>query len=194
MPDMSNASFKLTAEPALQNFTLDYKGVSVREVTHRALVSLAIPNDARESVEQAFLSAFKANIPAVGQSKYSEVDNTQILAMQTEQYFILFDYKDDQAVEYLKTKINDVSYLCDQSDSWVMLNVSGELSRTALERICPIDLHPESFPEGSVSRTAMEHLAVIIFHQQENNFLLMSPRSSARSFLHAITQSIENIS
>jgi sarcosine oxidase subunit gamma len=62
-----------------------------------------------------------------------------------------------------------------------------------LERICPIDLHPQAFAVGAVARTLMDHLNVIILREGGDTFLLMSARSSARSFWHAVETSIRNI-
>lgn len=81
-------------------------------------------------------------------------------------------------------------YLNDQSDSWVMLRVAGAGVRRALERLCPLDLHPDAFAPGAVARTVMEHLAVIVLHEAEDTFVLLSPRSSAASFLHEIETSV----
>ena len=72
--------------------------------------------------------------------------------------------------------------------------MSGTGVRVALERICPLDLDDQAFPEGRVARTAMEHLSVIILRDGPDSFLLMSPRSSARSFRHAVELSVENVS
>jgi sarcosine oxidase subunit gamma len=74
-----------------------------------------------------------------------------------------------------------------------MLRVSGPKSRIALERICPLDLHPSTFPQGRVARTLMEHLGVIILHEGPDTYLLLSARSSAGSFLHAVETSVRNV-
>lgn len=188
------SKFKLIAEPALDLPERDVGGITVSELSNHALVSLAIPNDARENVSKSIANNYETDIPAVGQSTSSDVDNMRFLGLQSDQFFALFEYSGDRAVEHLKSKINDVAYLCDQSDCWVILKISGKRCREALARICPIDLLPDSFPEGKVARTGMEHLAVIILHESENQYLLLSPRSSAQSFLHAVTSSIDNIS
>lgn len=84
-------------------------------------------------------------------------------------------------------------FLNDQSDSWMMLRMSGTRCRQALERICPLDLHPDMFELDDVARTVMEHLSVVILRESEDGFLLLSPRSSARSFVHEIEVSVTNV-
>ena len=91
-------------------------------------------------------------------------------------------------------KIADTAYLTDQSDSFAIVRIKGARSRDALERICPIDLHLDEFSVGTVTRTLMEHLGVIILREDEDAFMLMSARSSARTFWHAVQTSIQNIS
>ena len=115
--------------------------------------------------------------------------------MQPDQVFILFaPPHPDRAVETVRAALGPAAYVTDQSDSWAMLRIAGAGIRAALERICPLDLDDEVFPQGRVARTAMEHLSAIILRDGEDSFLLMSPRSSARSFLHAVELSAENVS
>jgi len=89
--------------------------------------------------------------------------------------------------------LGDNAYCTDQSDSWVTLELTGPNALHALERICPVDLRPDIFTVGSVARTTMEHLGVIIARVGEDQYWLMSASSSAESFLHAITLSVNNI-
>jgi len=117
------------------------------------------------------------------------------LGLQPQQWFVLFDHAADQGspVTIIKEQLGDSAYCTDQSDSWVSLEVSGPLATSALERICPIDLHPTEFAVGAVARTTMEHLGVIITRTGDDQYLMMSAASSAESFLHAITTSVKNI-
>ena len=189
------SDFKLTARPALSGLVYKTGDITVTEVTALALVSVAIPNGEREIVSKKLLENYYVDIPDIGKYTSSDKENMRFLGLQSDQFFALFDYIGDHAVAHLKAKVSEIAYLSDQSDSWLMLRLSaktGEQCRRVLERICPLDLHPDSFTEASVARTAMEHLAVIIVHESDGQYLLMSPRSSAQSFLHTVTKSIEN--
>ena len=84
--------------------------------------------------------------------------------------------------------------LNDQSDSWVMLRVSGRHVRGALELVCPARPSPRRVPRRRRrARTVMEHLSAIVLREGEDDFLLLSPRSSAASFLHEIETSIRHV-
>ena len=182
---------------ALDNFSEEINGISVSEITGLAIVSMAISPENDDTFNKAIKKSYKLDRPTVGQFSSAKASNAKILGLQQDQVFMLFDYDGDRAVEEIEGKINSkdkLAYLSDQSDSWVTLRISGESCRDALERICPLDIHPDAFPIGTVARTSMEHMAAILIRDDENSFLLMSLRSFADSFLHAVTTSIKNIS
>ena len=104
-----------------------------------------------------------------------------------------FAYDSDDAEANLAEKFNAPAYFTDQSDTWGMIRVSGERSRDVLERICPIDLDPNVFTLGSVSRTVMEHIGTIIFRDGDDSYVLLTMRSFSRSMLHAIEVSVKNV-
>lgn len=183
---------KLTSELVLEGYSHHFEGAELAEVTGRAMVSMAIPKGEKNALEQQLKEMCGLAFPEVGQWCSSEPANTQVLRLQDDLCFVLFDYSGDRAVEEFKQKISG-AYLSDQSDSWVMLRLSGEQSREALARICPIDLHSAVFSPGSVTRTVMEHIGVMIVCEAENQYLLMALRSYAGSFLHALEVSLANL-
>ena len=108
--------------------------------------------------------------------------------------FVLFERATPDAEEAVAERLGDAAYLTDQTDTWCALEIEGPVCRTALERICPLDLHPRGFAVDDVARTVMEHLGVIIARTREHGFLLLSASSSAGSFLHAVETSARNVS
>ena len=202
----SNSSFTLEAQTPLNGFSKSFDGIQVSELLGHSLVSMAMPEDKKSALVENIKAAYKTDLPEVGKFTISAIDNTHILGLQQEQCFVLFEneavYKNGNAVSHIQEKTKDAAYLSDQSDSWAMLKISGENAISALERVCPINLHPTSDPSSfdtfSVTRTSMEYLGVIIMQLSkqgaENEYLLFSPRSSADSFLHMILTSIENVS
>lgn len=193
----SNNSFSLEAQTPLNGFSQSFDGIEVSELLGHSLVSLAMPEDQKSTLAKNIKAAYKTDLPEVGKFTRSAVDNTRILRLQQEQCFVLFEnaavYTNDNAVAHIQEKTKNAANLSDQSDSWVMLKLSGENAVSALERVCPINLNPPTFGPFSVTRTAMEYLAVIIMQEREDEYLLFSPRSSADSFLHMILTSIENV-
>jgi sarcosine oxidase subunit gamma len=100
----------------------------------------------------------------------------------------------DAAKALLGKSLSKQMAMTDQSDSWVILALSGPQSRRTLARICPIDCSESAMLIGTTARTSMEHLGAIITRRPDEGdhqpcFWLLSARSSAASFLHTITGS-----
>lgn len=184
--------FTLTAKPALGAYDRTFDGVRLRELVDLALVSIALPRGGEAAAEQAIEAAFQAGLPVPGKSVLSRDGSQRLLRLGREQLFVLFARDTPDAETCIANRLNGAAYITDQSDVWVGLEMSGANARRALERICPIDLHPTAFAQGSVARTAMEHLGTMIVHSEPDTFVLMSARSSAGSFLHAVETSIRN--
>ena len=184
---------RLVSRPPLDGFRQEFDGLEIAEVADLAIVSIATPQGREAELARAVSDAYGIALPPVGASVGADTGNLRFLGLQPGQCFALFERRDDRPVEAIARKLSDGGYYTDQSDSWAVLRLSGARCREALERICPLDLHPETFATGAVARTAMEHLGVIIFRDGEDSFLLLSARSSASSFLHAVVTSAKSI-
>jgi sarcosine oxidase subunit gamma len=183
----------LTAATPLDGLSLQFEEIELAEVNGRALVSLAVPNGGEAALADRIKQAYGVDLPTVGNSTSSQTDNASLLGMARDQIFLLFDDPSGDPVAHVEKLIGESAYLVDQSDSWVILAISGSQARTALERICPIDLSPRKFTIGHVARTVMEHHAGIVMRTDADRYLLLSPRSSAKSFAHAVQVSAENV-
>lgn len=183
----------MIATSPLDGYAKDFDGLTIAEVTNRAIVSIATPEGGEKRLSKAIKTAFKATVPDIGESQNSSFSNGRLLGMQPGQILFVFEHDGAGAAQVVAGKLKDAAYLSDQSDSFVMLTMAGENACLALERICLLDLHPDAFAIGAVARTSMEHLSVIILREAEDTFLLLSPRSSAQSFLHALETSIYNV-
>jgi len=193
------SEFNFVSLPVLDGFKQELQGVSIAEQTKLGIVSVSCPNGGDAALAASVKKAFDCSLPRVSGVEVSErgpySGNLRWLGLQPQQWFVLFEQNADQGapLAIIKDKLGGTAYCTDQSDSWVSLEVSGPLAISALERICPVDLHPAEFPVGTVARTSMEHLGVIITRTGDDQFLMMSATSSADSFLHAITTSVKNI-
>ena len=187
------AEFALEARTPLDGWAETAGGVSLAEESGLALVSAAVPLGGDDAFAAALSAGLGAARPATGRSAAGDRYGARILGMQPDQLFILFEPPDrDRAAEAVSDALGPAAYVTNQSDSWAMLRLAGAGVRAALERICMLDLDDGAFPEGRVARTVMEHLSVIVLRDGADSFLLLSPRSSARSFLHAVKLSIAN--
>lgn len=186
-------SYNFTPQYPLGGYQKEFKGISVGEVTDRAVISIATPLGGGAALADTASKTYGIAIPAMGNSSISKESNARLLAVQRDQLFLLLEDAGPDAVGNAQKKLGDCAYLTDQSDSWALLGISGLKAREALARICPLNLHSRAFPEGRVQRTLMAHLGVIILRDGPDSFLLLSPVSSAKSFLHAVETSVNNI-
>lgn len=187
------AEFVLDAVLPLDEHARQYDGVAIEVVGGCSIVSIAMPKGGLNSLKKSFLTKFNIDLPGPGQFTLSSSGNGKLIAMQQNQLFYMWENSGDGALETISDKLGDQGYYSDQSDSWVIVSVSGVRSQKVLERICPIDLFRDNFPIGRFARTRMEHLGVLIMCVGDSHYWLMSARSSAGSFLHAIDTSISNV-
>ena len=117
----------------------------------------------------------------------------RLLGLQQDQVFALFNHGGNRPVAEIEKAVGGAGYYTDQSDSWAILRLTGAAAIPALERICTLDLDTAAFPIGAGARTGMEHLNVILLREEADGFILMSARSSAASFLHAVETSVRNV-
>lgn len=187
----------LSALSPLDGYDETFGELRVAEVTGLALVAIAVPPGGHERLAEALAKQYRAAPPDPGRSVLAADKKARLIWVAPDQYFLAFAHPDDHAgpgpEAMIREKLGDAAYLTDQSDAWVMLRLAGSASRAALARLCPLDLDPAAFPEGAAARTVMEHLGAFIIRESADSYLLLSARSSAGSFLHAVTVSVENI-
>ena len=188
MPDLS-----LTPASPLGGYSKEFSGISLSEAGDLSIVSLAIPLGGDQPAATAVKSAY-ADLPIPGRSNVSKDGKTRILGLAPDQFFLLISTSDPGVEQQVNAKLKGTVYTTDQTHVWTALEISGAGAREALERICPIDLHPKEFGIGALARTMMEHMGAIVLHTGEDAFLLLSASSSAGSFLHAVETSITNVS
>lgn len=187
------SDFTLTSAPPLAGIDRSFDRVTLRAPADLAIVSIALPLGGEESGKKAVKTAFGADLPEIGKSVLAKDKAARLLRLSLEQGFVLFPHPTPDAETVVAAKLKGAAYTTDQTDVWSALELSGPGARAVLERICPIDLHPDAFAVNDVARTVMEHLGAIVLRTDTDTFLLLSASSSAESFLHAVETSIANV-
>lgn len=185
------AEITLSPEPPLAGYTREFGAVTLSAPPNLALVSVALPLGGETAAQAAMKSGYGAELPEVGRYVTAN-DGTRLLRLSPDQGMIIFTHATPDAEAVVAAKLGDAVYLTDQTDAWAALEIKGPGTRAALERICPLDLHPASFAADMVQRTMMEHLGTMILRTGDDAFLLLSAASSAGSFLHAVETSVLN--
>ena len=201
---MSKTPLSLTAQSPLGGYNKIVDGTSLIEVTGLSMVSVAPLAGSQAAFQRAIAKLFKTDkSDSPKPSATMALDQTSkqlciLMPSAQNQWFLCFDDDGTNPIDVAKAllgkSLSKQMAMTDQSDSWVMLALSGHKSRQTLARICPIDCGVSAMPIGTTARTSMEHLGAIITRRPDEGdhqpcFWLLSARSSAASFLHAITGS-----
>ena len=91
----------------------------------------------------------------------------------------------------VQARLKDTAYVTLQSDGWVSLDVSGERIYDVLERFIPLDLR--RVPHLFATRTSAHHIGVILLKHHDTRLQLLTPRSSAHSFLDGLVHTANNV-
>jgi len=185
--------FSLVSTPPLSGTDLTFGDSRVTSPADLAIVSFALPLGGESAAKTAIKSAYGVAVPDVGKSVVAKDEQARLVRLSVDQGFVIFTHDTPDAERVVAAAIKGKAYTTDQTDVWCALEISGPSCRRALERICPIDLHPDAFAVGDAARTTMEHLGTLIIRTDEHTFLLLSASSSAGSFLHAVETSFQNV-
>ena len=185
----AKALVPLAAKGALDGSAATVGGCRVAELSDASLASIAFAPSRRASVDAALVAALGVGLPVVGRTATGE-DGTRLLGLQRDQLWCAFARADGRPADaVLAERLGDAEgrwWLTDQGDGWARLRLDGDGAFATLERLCPLDLHPDAFPVGAVARTVMEHVGVVVLRVGDAAFELYTPRSSAGSFAHAL--------
>lgn len=184
MEDGNVADFVLKPAPFLGGYDQSFDRVRLREIVDIALMSLAIPLQGERAAAAAIKAALGCDLPEPGRSTMNGDGTIRVFQTAADQYMAV------SAAPVSPDALGDAAYVTDQTHSWAVLELSGPGCRDALERLCPLDLHPDAFAIGAAARTVMEHMGAVILRSEADTFLLMVGSSFAKTFLHAVETSV----
>ena len=201
---MVDGTLKITSP--LNGYTNTFDDTRVVEMDALGIYSISVPQGGMDELNRQLQALFGLSFPATGRcvrASDRQLAGTSfrvaLFGLQSDQCFLVAEAdttNNDNSItcelfEHLHNTLGNTAYLTNQSDSWAVLEIDGALTLPALERICMLDMG--SFDTDSVARTVMEQLAIIIERSGDERVRLFSPRSSAGSFLHAVSTSLQNV-
>jgi sarcosine oxidase subunit gamma len=89
-----------------------------------------------------------------------------------------------------RARIGPFAVVSDQSDSRLVLQLSGPRVRDVLAKGAPVDLHPAAFKVGDVANTLICYIGTQIDRIDEATWQVTAPRSMAGSFWSWLTASM----
>ncbi|MGV6846935.1 MAG: sarcosine oxidase subunit gamma [Marinibacterium sp.] len=182
---MAEFAFTLTARPVLGGADMRLGDNRIRERDDLAIVSVAIPLGGETALADAIRSAWDLAPPAPAVSSVS--GDIRAVSSTGDQWLVIFPHATPDANAHVQTALAGSGYTTEQTDAWVVLEISGPDTLAALERICPLDC--AAMPVDGNGRTVVEHMGALILRLDADRFLMMSASSSAASFLHAVETS-----
>ncbi|PVA08173.1 sarcosine oxidase subunit gamma [Thalassorhabdomicrobium marinisediminis] len=128
------------------------------------------------TVGEAVRAATGHAIPAAG--KIAGDGTKGVLWMSPDELLIMVPYDTvDAALEQIVTALSGVHHLAvNVSDARAVFTVAGDDAREVLARLCPVDLHAQSFGVGDFRRTRLAQVPAA-FWQHETGFDVVCFRS-----------------
>jgi methylglutamate dehydrogenase subunit D len=157
----------------------DASGLTVVERTDIALASVIARREQRGTLATALDTAFGL-VPPDGPRRVTV--NGMTFAGTAPGQWLVSAENDPGLTARLRARIGPFAAVADQSDSRLVLHLSGPHVRDVLAKGVPIDLHPGAFKVGDVAVTVVAYIGVQIERLDAATWQLTTPRSTAGSF------------
>lgn len=162
-------------------------GLTIVERTGIAVANIIARRGKRDALVAATQEAFGVALPD-GPHRVSKAGIT-FAGVGPDQWIASAENMDGFAAT-LNQRIGAFAAVIDQSDSRLVLHLSGPRVRDVLAKGVPIDLHPGAFKVGDVATTLIAHIGVQIdMLDDAPTYQLTAPRSMAGSFWSWLTAS-----
>ena len=180
---------KLTPTLPLGGFIKEWPDLSFKEHFMGELISLACVLGNETEFKAKFISTFAKAPPEPNQ--IIEIEGGYAMWSGQDQYMIILTGENIDADLDLSKKFRGAAYTTLQTDGWASLELIGTKSFDVLERFIPLDIRRA--PKHFAARTSAHHIAVMVLKFSETKFLLLTPRSSAHSFLDGLVHVAKNV-
>lgn len=174
----------------LGGYEKSWDDLSACEVSDQEIVSLACAMGQEKTFAGHFKKHFGKPLPKPG--KVINIKGGHCMWTAPDQYWLFLNGENTDADREVAERFDETAYVTLQTDGWAQVNLSGPRALDMLERFAPLDI--ASFKIGDATRTRVHHLAMVIARINKDEYRLISPRSSAGSFIHAIEETAQNIS
>lgn len=166
-----------------------FAGLTITEVTDRALVSLTARNDQADTTRDKAWSLFGIDLPDGGTSAMGNTHSAFWIGPESWMIDAPYEGNEDLARQ-VKEVMGDCASVVEQTDGWCRFDLGGAAVHAVLERLCNADA--ARMTEGAVTRTQIHHLGCFLWRQKDG-FAVIGPRSSAASLHHALMQAAQSV-
>lgn len=156
--------------------------VTIDERFDIALASVALRRGRDKDLAKL---AKSADLPLPGPARAETGDPYSTFWITPDMWIVTAPFVSHEDIaDRLKSALGDAVSVTEQTDAWVIFDLSGPDLTPLLERLTNLDLVPQ--PVGFAARTVIDHLGLYLIKQTETEVRLYGPRASAQSLLHAL--------
>ena len=187
---MAEGSFRLTASSPLGGAIVDCGPNVIEERSDHSIYSLSEPVGGARTLAEVIREEFALDPPSPTISTVS--DDFRAVKVSPDKTLIIYSGQPSEWDGRLVASSPEMAYVVDQTDAWCVLEMSGPDARAASCRWCSFDLSTDVFQINAAACTAIDHLPAVLIRTGGDRFLLLTPRSSAKSVLATLEMSFRN--
>ena len=170
----------MTALGAQEPRTVVAGPLTIHERFDVALASLAVRRG-----QDLTAAAKAAGVPLPGPARYQAGSPYSAFWVTPEMWFVEAPFASHETIAaLLKAAFGEAASVTEQTDAWVILDLTAPDLGAVLERLCNVDFR--AVPDGHATRTVMDHLGCYLVKLGPGAARVYGPRSSAGSLLHAV--------
>lgn len=181
--------FKLEPTSPLGGCSLAWEGFDLAERPCGEALFLTCALGSEAEFAAQFTKLFNAAPPRPNESVNTQM--THISWSGPNRYLVLLSEPDIYADKTYADQFAGLAYATLQTDGWAVIEVSGARLYDVMERFAALDLRREAV--GFSARTSAQHIAMIAQKLAPNTLRLLTPRTTAQSFVSALSHTAENV-
>lgn len=168
-----------------------FTGFLIREVTDRALASLAARQGQGQAVKSAAAAYLGGALPEP--ARWSAAGEFAAWWMGPDLWMVSAPHDSHELLAAeLKRAVGGAGSVVEQTDGWCSFGIEGARCYDVLERLCNANIRAGK--AGDATRTSIEHLGVFLLcHEPGERYSVIGPRSSAASLHHALTAAAKSV-
>ncbi len=159
-------------------------GLTISEVTDRALASVSGRHGQSAALHEAAKALFGVELPGPGTlaagSPYA------LIWTGADQWFVEAPFASHEDISRIvKDGLGATASVTEQTDGWVRFDLVGDGVIDMMERLCPVPAR--RMDTGAATRSIVEHMGCfVVCRAKGQHFSLIAPRSFAGSLHHAL--------
>jgi heterotetrameric sarcosine oxidase gamma subunit len=153
------------------------------------MAGIKLRRDGEAGLRRTLQAEFGLNLPEPGQSTVAGA--LKMVSTGPGDWLVLDKHgRPGSLAVSLKHALGESASVVDLSSAFGVLRLSGAQARSALMKLCRIDLHPRVFGPGHVARTLMAQIPILL-HQvsDEPAYDLFAPSTLAQAFAETLVES-----